>query len=102
MAITIAFVREIQNANPPRVIADITFDNNYPAGGYTVNPSDLHLKDVHSFAIAGKGAGSRIFEYDFGQPNGKLKIFTALATEAVGASDQSAIVARVVATGPHI
>ena len=80
-------------------LADITFDASYPTGGYAVAASDFGLDRVLDTVMVNNvtAAGTRLVAYD--PATKKLKIFTALSTEASNASDQSAIVARVVAIG---
>ena len=79
------------------VAADITFDNSYPTGGEALTPADLGLRDILSVAAEQKGVVSRLCEYDY--TTQKLKLFTALSTEAANASDQSTITVRVLALG---
>jgi hypothetical protein len=93
MALTIQFVRNPSTPNRHEVVADVTFDNSYPTGGESLTAADLGLPDVVHLEARQKGVGTRIAEYDYS--GSKLKLFTALGTEAANASDQSAIVVRV-------
>jgi hypothetical protein len=79
------------------VVADVTFDSSYDAGGESLVPADLGLQTIRCLQAHGKGAGNRVCEYDYA--NAKLRLYTALGTEATTGSNQSSIVVRVVAVG---
>lgn len=76
------------------VLANITFDSSYPTGGEPVGAAELAALGFDNAidAIIPCGvpaAGTRLISYD--AANKKLKVFTALSTEAGSTSDQSAI-----------
>lgn len=81
------------------VTADVQFDNSYPTGGEPLTASDLGIASVRQLDARQKGVGNRICEYDYA--NSKLKLYTALGTEAANGSDQSAITVRVFAIGRY-
>ena len=80
-------------------VRDITLDNSYPTGGYTINPSDAGLRtridtaDCELAIAAAGGATSRAVSYNYS--TGKLQVYTTASTEAAAASDQSAFTVRV-------
>ena len=80
-------------------MARVTFDNNYLTGGTALLPSDLGLQSFKWVEARQEGVASRIVEFNY--TTNKLMLFTALSTEAANASDQSAIVVRVIAYGPN-
>src|SRR5574337_242409 len=92
MALTIAFVKRYALPAGKGVIADITFDNSYPTGGESLAPADVGMISIQHVSADQKGVGNRIAQYDYA--NSKLKLYTALGTEATNASDQSTIVVR--------
>jgi hypothetical protein len=69
----------------------------YATNGDTVAAADFGLNVLDDLEIDLDVAASRFGTYD--KTNGKVKVFTALSTEAVNATNQSAIVFRVRATG---
>lgn len=79
------------------VIASVLFDNSYPTGGEAILPSDFGLEAQIDAVVPLSTGGGRILEHD--KANSKLKLFTALGTEAANASDQSTITARVLVIG---
>lgn len=72
------------------VEAVFTPSTSYPAGGEPLNASDYGLRQIKWVEIASPAGedGTRLFTWD--KTNGKLRIFTAVGTEAATSSDQSA------------
>ncbi len=79
------------------VHAKITFDSSYPTDGEAVAPADIGLSRIISATCSHDTVGSRIVIWD--QANLKLKLYTALGTEAADASNQATIVAYVLFRG---
>ncbi len=93
MALTVTVNKRTVYGDQRVIYATVAFDNSYPTGGEAVDVSmfggqlteltDAILLNSHNLAA------SRIVVWD--RPNKKLKLFTALSTEAANASDQSTI-----------
>lgn len=79
----------------------VTFDSSYPTGGEAYTAAlfgfDQVLHHVEVEGVTLTGSGGRLIVND--HANKKLKLFTAMSTEAANASDQSAVTARVTAYG---
>lgn len=101
MSLSISIVKRAALGSGAIVVADVTFDNSYPTGGLSLTASDLGLqglaatKPLDYVRAEQKGVASRICQYD--PATAKLKLFTALGTEAANLSDQSSIVVRMLA-----
>lgn len=95
MALTITEVVRSATRNRRMVIADVTFDSSYPTGGESLTPADLGLPAIEFIAIEHSGTET----VTFNRSANKLLIYTADGTEATNASNQSTIVARVLAVG---
>lgn len=103
MALTIAKVHDPDGADTTAGVYDVTFDNAYPANGYAVSGASFGRKSIHSLAVMQKGTLNRLINYDpSGGDSGTIRIWTAINTEAAGASDQSAISCRVRVVGPVV
>jgi hypothetical protein len=77
------------------VLASITFDASYPTGGEALTAAELGLSSLdHVIPLP---HASRIGVWD--DTNSKIKLYTALGTEAANTSDQSTIVLVVLAIG---
>jgi hypothetical protein len=75
------------------MIVDFTPSTSYPAGGEPMTASLFGLQAVDNIVPApGGNDGTRVFTYD--AVNNKLRIFTAIGTEAVNGTDQSGKVVR--------
>jgi excinuclease UvrABC helicase subunit UvrB len=99
MSLTVSIVKKPATVAGESALADVTFDSSYTTGGLAVSPSAFGFRGAVTAIIpAGRGAGSRICEYDDAAQ--KLKLFTALGTEAANASNQATITFRVLALGP--
>jgi len=105
MALTYTPRTDQINQKAPNIIGDlkmwigtVTFDNSYPTGGEAIAKSDVGF-DVSVDAVIPMGSpnGNRLFQWD--PVNKKMKLFTALGTEAANASDQSTIVLPIVVLG---
>jgi hypothetical protein len=79
------------------VIADYAFDSSYPTGGEQLAASDFGLGAIEHVTAEQPAAGTRIVAFD--PATQKVKLFTALSTEAANASDQSAIGCRLLVIG---
>lgn len=102
MTIAITAVHDPDGTDRDAGVFDVTFDNNYTANGYVVNASDFSRSRIHSCIPIQKSTANRIITWDPGTTStGKLRIWTALGTEATGASDQSTISCRVRVVGPR-
>jgi hypothetical protein len=89
-ALSVAISRSAQQDDRYRVEAVFTPSTSYPAGGEPLNASDFGVRRIDWVEInqpAGAD-GTRVFTWD--KTNGKLRIFTAIGTEAATSSDQSA------------
>lgn len=106
MALTVTPTADAVTAAKRHVIGDIRivygeiqFDNSYPTGGEAIVAKDLgfDVRIDEIFFQPFDNAASRIAVYD--KAAGKVKLFTAMSTEAANASDQSTIKVRFVAYG---
>lgn len=94
MALTITEVVRSALRNKRYLVVDIQFDNSYPTGGEAVAASDFGLSSIDDLRVPSQNAaGTRLFAWD--QANSKIKVFTAVGTEATNASDQSTQTVRV-------
>lgn len=102
MSLTISSVHDPASTDTSEGVFDITCDNNYTANGYLLAASDFARRSLYAVIPVQKGTANRIITYDpTSDTNGKLRVWTALGTEAAGASDQSLISCRVRVTGPR-
>ncbi len=93
MALTFTEVVRSATRNRRLVVTDVTLDNSYPTGGEVINPSDVGLTSFDAVIIPNiSNAGTRFLTWD--QANSKVKVYTALSTEAANASDQSTVAFR--------
>ena len=84
--------------NRREVVVDFTPSTSYPAGGEPVTPALLGMQFIDTvIPVAAGEDGTRIFTWD--GTNAKLRIFTAIGTEATTSSDQSAKKCRLVVQG---
>jgi hypothetical protein len=107
MPLTITKMHDPALPSQQAAVYDVQLDNNYPSGGYAITPGMFGRRDIHLLTAKQKGVATRICEYDYGVPgaageagNGHLLVFTALGTQAVGGTDQSAVFVRVFVIGP--
>lgn len=103
MALTLAKVKHGLGLNNRTHIYDVTFDNSYSTGGYALTPSTVGLVTINAVTAVFSGAtaaNGRIVTYN--PTTGKLLVWTAPATEAAGASDQSAVTARLTIHGERV
>lgn len=101
MPITVTKIHDSVTSEDDDAVYDVLFDNNYPANGYPVAGSNFGRKAIHSLIPIQKGSANRIINYDpTGSGAGTLRIWTAIGTEAVAATDQSSISCRVRVAGP--
>lgn len=81
-----------------RVAGSLTFDNSYPTGGESYDASIFGLSLLDEvFVAAFPAAGAKLVAHDV--TNKKVKVFTAISTEAAASSDQSTVVVDVMAFG---
>ena len=78
------------------VVADITFDNNYPTGGEAIAAADLGLQAI-DFMLVEQNESGKVITFD--RANSKLMVFAGALAEAAAASDQSGTAVRVLAIG---
>lgn len=102
MPLTVTNIHDPDMSDRMDGIYDVTFDNSYPANGYSVDGSSFGRTAIYSMIPVQKGTANRIITYDPTGDSGKLRIWTAIGTEAVAATDQSTISCRVRVTGPHV
>ena len=67
----------------------IDFDSSYPTGGESISTIFDDFKEV--LCITVEPRGSRLFEIDYTADAEKIKLYTAVGTEATNASNQSTI-----------
>jgi hypothetical protein len=105
MALTFTPRADQINQKAPNIIGDlkmwigtITFDASYITGGELISKSDVGF-DVAIDAIIGLNSqlGNRVVVWD--PATKKIRLYTALGTEAANASDQSTIVVNAVVIG---
>jgi hypothetical protein len=102
VTITIATVSDPDGDDNSTGTYDVTFDSSYTENGYVIAASDFTRKALVSVAPVQKGTANRLITFDPGTSStGKLRIWTAIGTEAAGASDQATISCRVRVTGPR-
>lgn len=96
---TVTIVKVWADGDRKHVVADVAPNSSYATGGDTLSGTELlletELTEVKCPAM--NIAGDRLYSYD--HANLKLKIFTALSTEAVAATNQSTKTVRVTAFG---
>jgi hypothetical protein len=103
MALGVAKVHDPDVADRDDGVFDVTFDNSYPALGYPVSGATFGRKSLHSCIPVQKGVANRLITYDPSVGDGgTLRIWTAIGTEAVAATDQSTISCRCRVSGPVI
>jgi hypothetical protein len=83
-------------------IYDILCDNSYTTNGYVLTASMFGRKAIHALIPVQVGTADRIITYDPADGEGKLRVWTALNTEAAGATDQSSTTCRVLVLGPTV
>lgn len=79
-----------------QVAVDVTLDNSYPTGGYTLTTSTLGVDGVTDFVQAGATTTGHLPVYNYS--TSKLMMFSG-GTEVANATDLSAVVLRLVAQG---
>lgn len=103
MPLTITAVHDPDEGESSSGVYDIACDNSYTANGYLLSPADFGRKAIHSLTPVQTGTANRIITYDpTSNGGGKLRIWTALNTEAAGGSDQATITCRVRVVGPRL
>lgn len=96
MAVTVTIVKRGKLNNSNHVIADITMDSSYATGGEAVTPALFGLGKIHTVQVPAV-VGSRLAEYD--NANSKIKMYSAVGTEVVAATNLSAVSFRAVVIG---
>lgn len=97
MALSTSITFRTVTGNERLVIADVTFDNSYTTGGLAVTPAMFGLQAIHSVVCLPHSSASRIVTFD--KAASKLKVHTAIGTEAAAASDQSTITVTCLVVG---
>lgn len=100
MALTITVVKQNVVGAQKEAIVDVIFDSSYPTGGEAFTPRDIHegessTSTFHFVSPQGNpdeggtyiDSDARAYFYDYA--NEKLMLYTALGTQAAGASDQA-------------
>jgi hypothetical protein len=104
MALTFTKVRHDVTTAGRLHVYDVTFDNSYQANGEPVTAANFGLRGsiqaVYPSFNGATAANNRIITWD--STNGVLHVWTALGTEATGASDQSAVTARCIVYGDNV
>ena len=97
-ALSVSITRTHVPGDRYEVHAVFTPSTSYPAGGEPLNASDFGLRSIEWVVVNPGGLdGTRLFTWD--KTNGKLRIFTAISTEAGTGTDQSAKTCAVVVYG---
>ena len=79
------------------VVTDFTPSTSYPVNGEPITPALFGLKSIDAVFPSNPPAGARITSWD--PVNASLRIWTAIGTEAVSTTDQSAQVFTVMVVG---
>jgi hypothetical protein len=82
--------------NRREIVVDVTLDNSYPTGGYTLTPTTLGVDGVTDYVFAQATTTGHLPVYNYGTK--KLMIFSA-GTEVANTTDLSAVVLRLIAQG---
>lgn len=102
MTLTITAVHDPDGTDRDAGTFDILCDNAYTANGYVLTADLFSRRSLFSVTPVQKGTANRVITYDPGtDTTGKLRVWTALGTEAAGASDQSSISCRCRVVGPR-
>jgi hypothetical protein len=100
MAITIGKVnldsRNHVIGNRREICVDVTLDNSYPTGGYTLATSTLGVDGVTDYVFAQATTTGHLPVYNYATK--KLMVFSG-GTEIANATDLSAVVLRLIAQG---
>lgn len=103
MTLTITAINDPDAAGSSSGVFDIVCDNNYTANGYVLTAALFSRRTIDSLIPVQKGTANRVITYDPSTSDtGKLRLWTALGTEAAGASDQSLISCRCRVVGPRV
>ena len=107
MAISVAFVKRTGLTPTGRaVVADVTFDSTYPAGGEPYTPAMFGLNTIDFMQCEpAKGSSTTAWLCRADHANSKLQLYGMAAAAGVGTAltenntaDQSLTVVRVIAT----
>lgn len=100
MAITIGTVnlsnRNHVVGNRREVVCDVTLDNSYPTGGYTLTLATLGVDGVTDYVFAFATTTGHTFTYNYA--TSKLMAWNG-TTQIANTTDLSAVVVRLVAQG---
>lgn len=101
MPITVTAVRDPLMPSGEVALYSVQGDNAYTANGYVLSPASFGRKYLAAVIPVQQGTANRLVTWDAGSDGaGKLRIWTAINTEAAGASDQSTITALCLVFGP--
>jgi hypothetical protein len=100
MALTVSIVEKFVVGARQGIVADITFDSSYPAGGLALTPAQLKFRNSISFIDSGaaRNATTGIVDTRFDTTTGKFQAFSGV-TETTAATDLSAYKVRIYALG---
>jgi hypothetical protein len=98
-ALSVSIKRTHVPGDTYEVEAVFTPSTSYPAGGEPLNASDFGMRSIKWVEIASPAGedGTRLFTWD--RTNGKLRIWTAIGTEAATSSDQSTKITNLKVSG---
>lgn len=91
MAATVAQKHRWISGDRVEGVFDVTLDNSYPTGGYALTAGSFGLM-LRVDSVVPQNTGGRNLEWD--AANGKLKAYSAYATEYTAGTDLSAMVIR--------
>lgn len=95
MALNIDIKDRIHMGSKFGIIADVTFDDSYPTGGEAITERQLGLNVIDLLLVAPSGGNT----YEYLPETGKIKGYTAAATEIADKTDLKAVVVKVFAVG---
>ena len=96
MALTVNVVERFVVGSRQGVVADITFDNSYPAGGLPLTPAMFRLRNSFSYVGSNiaRNATTGVVDTRYDAATGKIQAFSG-TTETTAATDLSAYKARI-------
>lgn len=95
MALSIDIKDRIHMGSKFGIIAEVTFDASYPTGGEAITERQLGLNVIDLLLVAPSGGNT----YEYLPATGKIKGYTASATEIADKTDLKAVVVKVFAVG---
>lgn len=95
MALTVKQVRRIKLGGANAVVADVTFDTQYPTGGEDITPTQLGITALDTI-LAEKSGG---YSFEYNHTTKKLIAYVAAGTEVVDTTDIHTVTARITVIG---